>query len=170
MAAVDYFLKIEGIDGESQDHKHKGEINVESFSWGESNSTSSSGGGGGAGKAVRQDFHFVAQAGKQSPKLMLACATGQHIKGATLTCRKAGGDIPVEFLKILLFDALVSSYQIGGTQIGGDATPRDQFSINFIKIEMIETSQSATGGPATVFGGFDFRLNQVIPPPSPPGG
>ena len=71
MAHVDYFLKIEGIDGESADAKHKGDIQLESFSWGETNSGShSSGGGGGAGKVSMQDFHFVMTANKASPKLM----------------------------------------------------------------------------------------------------
>src|SRR6266542_976170 len=93
MAAVDFFLKLEGVDGESADSKHKGEIDVESWSWGESQSgTHGAGGGGGAGKVSMQDFHFVMKVNKASPKLMLACATGQHIKEATLTCRKAGKD------------------------------------------------------------------------------
>ena len=35
MAAVDYFLKFDGIKGESADVKHKDEIDVESWSWGE---------------------------------------------------------------------------------------------------------------------------------------
>src|SRR5436309_614292 len=60
MAAVDYFLKIDGIEGESQDSKHKNEIDLESFSWGETQSgTHGAGGGGGAGKVSMQDFHFV---------------------------------------------------------------------------------------------------------------
>ena len=73
MAAVDYFLKIDGIEGESQDHKHKNEIDVESWSWGETNSgTHAGGGGGGAGKVQMQDFHFVMKVNKATPKLMLA--------------------------------------------------------------------------------------------------
>ena len=60
MAQVDYFLKIEGVEAESTDEKHKGEIELESFSWGQSNSgTAGKGGGSGAGKVVAQDLHFV---------------------------------------------------------------------------------------------------------------
>src|SRR5712691_1971915 len=100
MAAVDYFLKIDGIEGESQDSKHKGEIDLESFSWGETQSgTHAAGGGGGAGKVSMQDFHFVMRVNKASPKLLQACAGGQHIPKAILTCRKAGKD-QQEFLKI----------------------------------------------------------------------
>src|SRR5262249_20296840 len=100
MAAVDYFLKIDGIDGESQDHKHKGEIDLLSWSWGEHQSgTHGAGGGGGAGKVSMGDFHFVMHINKASPKLMLACADGEHIRKAVLTCRKAGTE-QQEFLKI----------------------------------------------------------------------
>ena len=91
MALVDYFLKIEGIPGESQDAKHKDEIQVLSFSFGESQSgTMAFGGGGGAGKVQMQDFHFMMNVNKASPKLFLACACGEHIPSAILTARKAG--------------------------------------------------------------------------------
>src|SRR3954467_12518700 len=91
MALVDYFLKIEGVEGEATDSKNKNEIQLESWSWGESNSGSQhSGGGGGSGKEAAQDFHFVMKLNKASPKLFLACATGKHLTKAVLTCRKAG--------------------------------------------------------------------------------
>ncbi len=118
--AVDYFLKIDGIEGESQDHKHKNEIDVESWSWGQTNAgDAASRGGMGAGKVSMQDFHFVMRMNKATPKLMEACATGQHIKQAVLTCRKAGKD-QQEFLKVTMSDYIVSSYQTGGS--GGKAS------------------------------------------------
>src|SRR6059058_3336371 len=100
MAAVDYFLKIEGIEGESHDSKHKGEIDLQSWSWSEHQTGAhAGGGGGGAGKVHMDDFHFTMHLNKASPKLFLACATGEHIKKATLVCRKAGKE-QVEFLKV----------------------------------------------------------------------
>src|SRR2546421_7469227 len=91
MALVDYFLKIEGIQGESPDAKHKDEIQVLSFSFGASqHGTMAFGGGGGAGKVQMQDFHYMMNVNKASPKLFLACATGDHIASAALVCRKAG--------------------------------------------------------------------------------
>src|SRR5687767_198417 len=108
MAAVDYYLKIDGVPGESSDAKHKAEIDVESWSWGATQSGKASfGGGGGAGKVQMQDFHFVMRVNKASPKLMLACATGEHIKQAVLTCRKAGGE-QQEYMKVTMSDILVS--------------------------------------------------------------
>ena len=162
MAVVDYFLKLEGIDGESADHKHKGEIDLESWSWGAAQSgTHSSGGGGGAGKVSMQDFHFVMKHNKASPKLMLACATGEHIKKATLTCRKAGKE-QQEFLKVVLSDLLVSSYQTGGSG-HSDIIPTDQISLNFAKIETEYKEQKADGTlGGGVKAGWNVKENKVV--------
>jgi type VI secretion system secreted protein Hcp len=160
VAQADYFLKIEGIDGESVDEKHKGEIEILSFSWGVSQtSTQGAGSGGGSGKASFQDFHFVTHVGKASPKLFLACAQGEHFKKATLTVRKAG-DRPLEYLKLNLEDVLISSYQTGGSD-GGDDVPVDQMSLNFSKITYSVTSQSPDGSTAgAVTAGWDLALNK----------
>src|SRR6185295_20106647 len=127
MAHVDYFLKIEGVDGESTDDKHKGEIELESWSFGGTNAGSfNSGGGGGTGKVALQDFNFVKKTDKASAKLFTACCTGEHLKKVTLTCRKAGKD-QQEFLIVEMTSAIVSSYQTGGTA-SSDIIPMDQVS------------------------------------------
>jgi type VI secretion system secreted protein Hcp len=162
MAAVDYFLKLDGIKGESTDSKHKGEIDIESFSWGATQSgTHSAGGGGGAGKVQMQDFHFVMKVNTASPKLMEACATGEHIKSATLICRKAGKD-QQEFLKWTFSDLLISSYQTGGSS-GHDVIPQDSISLNYSKVEMEYKAQKADGtldGP--VKAGYDLKQNKKV--------
>jgi type VI secretion system secreted protein Hcp len=143
MAIVDYFLKLDGIQGESQDKAHKNEIEIESFSWGATQSgTASHGGGLGAGKVQMQDFHFVMRVNKSSPKLMLACATGEHIKTAILICRKAGKE-QQEYLKVTFTDMLVSNYQTGGS--AGDVVPMDQISLNFSKVEIEYKEQKPDG-------------------------
>ncbi|MBI1896785.1 MAG: type VI secretion system tube protein Hcp [Acidobacteria bacterium] len=162
MAQVDYFLKVEGIEGESTDDKHKNEIDVESWSWGETNSgTHAAGGGGGAGKVSMQDFHFVMRINKASPKLFLACANGEHIKKAILTCRKAGRE-QQEYLKVTFTDLLVSSYQTGGSS-HSDVLPTDQISLNFAKIETEYKPQKADGTlDAAVKAGYDLKLNKKV--------
>jgi type VI secretion system secreted protein Hcp len=131
--AVDMFLKLDGVSGESTDAKHKGEIEVLSWSFGASqSSTSDPRGGGGTGKVAMQDFHFVHVFSKATPTLMLACASGKHIPSGLLTVRKAG-DKPVEYLKIKLSDCLVTSFQTGGS--GGNA-PTEQFSLNFASLQV----------------------------------
>jgi type VI secretion system secreted protein Hcp len=160
MAAVDYFLKIDGIDGESADSKHKGEIDVESWSWGESQAGAAAhGGGGGAGKVSMQDFHFVMKVNKASPRLLLACASGEHIKQAVLTCRKAGKD-QQDFLQVRFTDLLVSSYQTAG-DVSADAAGTDRVSLNFAKIEMEYWPPSAGGKLGdSVKVGWDLQANQ----------
>jgi type VI secretion system secreted protein Hcp len=161
MAIADYFLKLEGIDGESQDSKHKNEIEIHSWSWGAANKgTAAAGGGMGQGKVAMQDINFLKNIDKASAKLMLACASGQHIKSAILVGRKAGKE-QQEYLKITLSDVLVSSIQHGhGTQQSysfsgtGDQSPvpsgaappaTESFSLNFTKIEFEYKEQKADG-------------------------
>jgi len=159
MANVDYFLKIEGIEGESGDSKHKNEIDIMSWSWGESNSGSHAyGGGGGAGKVSMNDFSFTMNVNKSSPKLLLACASGQHIKSAMLVCRKAGKE-QQEYLKIKFSDLLISSYQTGGS--AGDVVPVDSISLNFTKIEYEYYPQKPDGGlDAKVPVHWDLKQNK----------
>ena len=144
MAQVDYFLKFDGIKGESADAKHKDEIDVESWSWGETQTLAHGGAGGaGAGKVQMQDFHFVMSLNRASIDLMKACATGQHIKEATLSARKAGKG-QQEFLVIKMNDVLISSYQTGGSEGAGEV-PTDQVSFNFAKIDVMYKPQKADG-------------------------
>ena len=160
MAAVDYFLKIDGINGESQDAKAKDHIQLESWSWGETNAgTGGYGGGGGAGKVSMQDFHFVMKMNQASPKLMITCANGEHIAKAVLTCRKAG-KTPQTFLEVIFTDILVSSYQTGGSS-HGDVVPTDQISLNFAKIEFDYKKQDAKGNTTSAGKvGWDLKASK----------
>jgi type VI secretion system secreted protein Hcp len=107
--ALDTFARIGDIKGESLDSKHSGEIDVLSWSWGVMQTGNlAHGGGGGAGKASFQDFTFTHHIDKASPLLMKSCATGTHIKDATITVRKAGTG-QQEYLVIELTDVLVTS-------------------------------------------------------------
>ena len=159
-AGVDFFLKIDGIQGESRDAKHKGEIDLESFSWGEAASTGAqAGGGGGAGKVHMEDLHVVMKLNKASPLLFLACATGQHLKQAILTARKAG-KAQLEFLVFKFTDLLVSSYH---TSAGNDVEPTDQVAFNFSRIEMEYRPQSPDGSLAQpVKAGWDVKANKKV--------
>ena len=145
--AVDIFLKLDGIDGESQDEKHKGEIEISSYSFGASTPSSASGGdGGGSGKVRFEDFQFTQVTNKASPLLLQNCASGQHIKEGLLTVRKAGGGGSIsggEFLKITLDDIIVTSFQEGASL--GEDLPAEQVSLNFQKITYSYQQQSAGG-------------------------
>ena len=162
--AVDMFLKLDGIKGESQVKGHEDEIDVESFSWGLSQSGTLAGGGGaGAGKAQFQDFHFTKRMDKSSPVLFLGCATGEHIKSGILTARRGSAEHKDEqqFLKITLSDCLISSYQTGGSS-GGDL-PTDSFSLNYAKIEFSYTTQDPDGSAGeTTTRGWDLKANKRV--------
>jgi type VI secretion system secreted protein Hcp len=159
--ASDYLLEIDGIKGESSDKKHPGTIEIESFSWGEHQTGSfAAGGGGGAGKVSFQDMSCTTHVNKASPLLAKACATGQHIKKAVLTVRKAGGD-QHDYYQITLSDVLVSSYQSGG-HAGGDSIPTDQFALNYAKVEFSYSPQKADGSLDTaVKMSYNLKTNSV---------
>jgi type VI secretion system secreted protein Hcp len=147
---VDYFLKIDGIAGESQDSRHKGEIEVESFSWGETT---------GSGRVNIQDFHIVKRIDKASPLLMLAAASGQHLKSAVLTAQRPGQQ-PQELLTFKLADLTVSSYQIGSAE---QPLPVDQVSFSFGRIEITYLPQRPDGTlDAPVTAGWDVKANRKI--------
>ena len=160
--AVDHFLKIDGIEGESEDAEHKGWIDILSWNWGEMQTgTMSQGGGGGAGKVSMRDFHFTMRVCKASPKLLLACAAGQHIKNATLVGRKAG-TTQQEFLKIKFTDLLVSSFQTGGTG-SVDPVPIDQISLNYAKIEYEYKAQKPDGTlDGAISAGWNLKENKKV--------
>jgi type VI secretion system secreted protein Hcp len=161
MAAVDFFLKFDGIKGESTDAKHKDEIDVESWSWGETHAAAGPGGGGGAGKVAMQDFHFTMRQNTASVGLMRACATGEHIKGATLTGRKAGKD-QQEYLTFKFHDVLVSSFQTGGTEDSA-LVPTDQVSFNFAKLEVEYKPEKADGSLGSVVEfRYDLKTNKTF--------
>src|SRR5262245_6648499 len=139
--AVDVFLKLGDIKGESKDAKHAGEIDVLSWSWGLSQSgTAGSGGGVGAGKVSFNDLNFTHTIDKGSPLLMKACATGQHVKDGTLVSRKAGKG-QQEFLIIKMSDILVTSVQASGA----GEQPMESVSMQFAKIDLEYKPQKAGG-------------------------
>jgi len=158
--AQDIFLKIDGVDGESKDDKHPNELELLSFSWGQSNAGSAAAGQGmGTEKVSMSDFSFVIYTMKGSPKLAEKCATGEHIKDATLTVRKAGGT-PVDFLVYKFTDLLISSYNVSGSS----GLPTESISCNFAKVEGDYGVQDTTTGELTdhIKWGYDLKLNKKV--------
>ncbi len=147
-AAVDMFLKIDDIKGESTDAAHEGEIEILSYQWGETNKAKRHAGGGGAGKVSIQDMTFTMAYEKSSPKLMQATNSGKSFEEVILTVRKAGGDTaPREpFLTITMTDIVISSYQTGGSA-ADDTVPIDTIALNFAKIEFKYQQQTDSGDP-----------------------
>ena len=151
---MDYFLKIDGIQGESQDAKHKGEIELVEFAWGvDVASAGGEGGGGGAGRARFEPFHFTMRTNRASPQLFLATVSGKHLKEATLSVRRAGKQA-LEYLKIKFSEVFVTSFH----EEAGQEPPTELIAFNFGRIEIDYGAQR--GG--TEHAGWDVKKNVKI--------
>jgi type VI secretion system secreted protein Hcp len=154
--AVDMFLKIDGIEGESGDAKHKGEIEIESFSWGASD-PGTVGGGGSTGRVTMEDFTFTTPVTRASPKLFLACVERRRIKTALLTVRRSGSQ-QHDFLKVTMSDVQVSAWK----QAADAELPMDQVSMNFGKVQIAYTGQRPDGSVGdTVSAGWDSKNTKI---------
>ena len=142
--AVDMFFKMDPVKGESKDGKHKEAVDVLAFSWGMSQSGSSHiGTGSGAGKVSVQDLSLTKYIDKASPDLMLACCSGKHFSKAQIIVRKAGEN-PLEYLVIDMNDVMVTGVSTGGS--GGEDRLTENVTINFAKVKVTYTEQTAQGG------------------------
>ena len=151
MAAFDYFLKLDGIPGESVDAKHKGEIDVLSWSWG-MQGRPSLGGGAASGKATINDLKIVKRLDSASTALMLALRTNEPIQKAVLTQRKAGKG-QLEYLKITIEQGRVTSLSVDAGETAGGPQVVEKVSFTFNKIEVEYVPQGKDGLPQ---GGMTF--------------
>jgi len=159
--AVDAFMKIDDLVGDSKDSKHEKEIEVLSWSWGMSQLGSThSGTGGGSGKVSVQDLSFVKRIDNTSPNLIAMCCSGQHFKKGQLTVRKAGGPDAVEYLIIKLEDMIISNYSTGGSGEGGEVI-HENVTLNFGKFMVQYTPQDKVGKALPcVSAGFNIATNK----------
>lgn len=161
MASADYYLKIEGIEGESDAVGFEKQMQIESWSNGASNAGSSVQGSGlGTGKVSLSDFHFVIQNGKATPQLFLAVCKGNHIKNAELVCRKTGGNgEPYTYYKMTFEDLVISSFQEGGSN-GSSMLPMCQVSFNYTKITQ-EYNQQKPDGTVSLTNTVTYDVKKV---------
>jgi type VI secretion system secreted protein Hcp len=151
------FLSVKGavhgqINGEAHDDKHKGEIEVLSWSWGMQGKPSL-GGGAASGKATIRELRIVKKVDKASTALMSALRTNEAIKEAVLTLRKTG-KTPLEYLKITIGQGRIVSLEIEAGDSSGSATLLERVSFSFNKIEVAYTPQ---GGDGQAQGGTVFQ-------------
>jgi type VI secretion system secreted protein Hcp len=158
--ALNLFIKIGDILGESTDKNHKDEISVLSWSWGVAQEGLAFVGGSGAGKPTFSNLTFTHRVDRASPNLFKACATGKHLKDAKLTVRKAG-TAPQEFLIISMSEVVVT--QVTPASTTADASLIESVSLQFGKVDMEYKPQRADGtlDPGVHFT-YDIQANQVI--------
>jgi type VI secretion system secreted protein Hcp len=155
----DFFLKLSGIEGESQDAKHSGEIQVLGFEMGLANRGRR--GDYKVGKVTFDDAKFRAYIDQSCPKLQLACATGDHLATAVLTVRKQG-KIQQEYLKITLSDCVVTSCKVV-THDPNDLLPMMEFSLSFSKKQIEYREQKQDGGlGGAITASVDIKKNTAV--------
>lgn len=159
--AVDMFLMIDKIKGESVDDKHKTEVDVLAWSWGASQAgTTHMGAGGGAGKVNVQDVSITKYIDRSSPVLLNHVCTGAHIAKCVLTVRKAGGKA-LEYYKLTMEDVIVTSLSTGGS--GGEDRLTENISLNFAKYSLEYVPQKKDGsGEAAVKSAYQIAENKVL--------
>jgi type VI secretion system secreted protein Hcp len=155
--ALDTFAKLGDIKGESLDDKHKDQIEVLSWSWGVTNPGHATGSGGAAGKPSFQDLSFIHTIDKASPLLLRECATGQHLKEATITCRRAAGQ--QDFLVIKMNDVIITSVMESDSGGGGQM---ESVTLAFAKVDVEYRPQKPDGSlGAGVHFKYDIKANKV---------
>jgi type VI secretion system secreted protein Hcp len=159
--AVDMFLKLGAIKGESKDTKHKDWIDVLAWSWGASQSgTAHMGGGAGAGKVSVQDLNFTHYVDAASADLLKAICTGKHVDEGTLVVRKAGGDDALEYIKIKMNTVFVTGLHTGGS--GGEDRLTENCTLNFEKFKYEYKQQTERGGAGSTHDvQYDIAANKV---------
>lgn len=159
--AVDMFIKFDGVDGEATEDKHQKWIPVESFNWGASHHVDMVGAAHSSGKATIEAFSFTKQVDSASPKLGLACCTGEHIKLAELHFSQSTGDRLV-WMSYKFSDVMISGYNIGASHDSSDR-PQESVSVSFSKWEVKYQPTDAKGKlGGAIPAGYDLKLNKKV--------
>jgi type VI secretion system secreted protein Hcp len=158
--AVDMFLKLETVNGESIDDSHKGEIDLLTWTFGATQTgTAQTGGGAGAGRAQVKDLSLTKRVDRSSPVLFSLCCKGEHVTKAQITVRKAGGS-PLEYLKVHLEKVLISGYATLGNEDNDQIV--ETLTLNFAKAKLEYTPQKDDGsGAPSIIKGWDIGANKA---------
>lgn len=157
--ALDIFLKIENLTGESADKAHRKEIDVINWSWGMANAGSAHvGGGAGTGKGEVKNLDVTKCVDSSSPKLMLACCSGTHFPSALLTVRKVGGSKPLEYYKVKMEEVMIT--YLSPNAVKSRFSQTETITLNFAKVTVDYTPQKADGSAETTKTfGWDVAAN-----------
>lgn len=147
--AFDSYLKIATIEGEATAKGYEKCIELLSYSHGlsqHSGGSMSAAGGLSGGRVEHGAFTVTHLLDKASPKLALACSTGEHLKDITIdVCRATGEGKGTRYMQYVMSDVIVSSVRIAGTSKGADALPLEEVSFNYGKIEWTYTEYDQAG-------------------------
>ena len=146
LSTIKAFIKIDGIDGQSTDDKHKGQIDVVDFTYGGAQPTVRASHGGarsGAGVAV-DHFAFTHFIDKATPNLFKALCTGKPVAKVVFElCRSTGDSTP--YLTITMEDAVVSAVR-NGELVDGSVVPAETVELDYGKITITYTETDPKTG------------------------
>lgn len=145
---ADAYVKLQGIDGESTDAKHKNWIEVLNFNLSASNPVTVGSGVGGlsAGRVQIPGFSFTKRVDKATPAIFNKCCSGDPIPKVEVEICKHSGDKHC-YLKYIFTNAMISSTSPSG--FGGEEIATEGVSIAFGKIEIEYTPTGHDGKPGT---------------------
>ena len=161
---ADSFLNIDGIQGESQDDKHKDWIEILSFSHAitqPASATKGSAGGATTSRSEHADYSVTKYIDKASPKLHEACSTGKHFSKVKIEmCRAGGTQLP--YLVVNMEEVIISSVSAAGAA-GSNEFPTESVSFNYAKIDWTYTQQKRKDGSGggNVTGKYDVAAGKA---------
>ena len=160
--AIDVYLQIDGIKGESQDSAHQGWIEITSAQWGvmqPKSATASTGGGHTAERCEHRTLALSKLADLSSPLLMQTCSMGKTIPKAKLEFMRADGDgHRVRYYEVELENVMIANVE---QMIHDGSILHDEFGLRFSKVKWKYTQQKVSGGASgNTSGGWDLACNR----------
>ena len=119
--ASDFFLKLEGIDGQSGDKAHTNWIEVTALDHGSMQNVSIQRGADVAGRGQFLPFKFTHAVDKATPKLQQFCMNGQKIAKAEFACCRAIAGAQVPVYEIKMENVKVAKAEVKTAEIEGAA-------------------------------------------------
>ena len=161
--AIDVYLQIDGIKGESQDDRHKDWNECTSVNWGVSqprSATASTGGGHTAERCEHKEVEFTKLADLASPILLQTCSAGKTIPKAKLEFMRADGQGErIKYFEIELENVLIGSIK---PTVEEGSIIQEKVGLKFSKIKWKYTQQKVTGGAGgNTSGGWDLATNKI---------
>lgn len=161
--AIDVYLQIEGIKGESTDVSHSGWIECTSAQWGVTqpkSATASTAGGHTAERCDLRSISITKLADLASPILMQNCASGRTLPNARIEFMRADGQGErIKYYEVELENVLIGAVNQSIHQ--GDIL-QDSVSLKFSKVRWKYTQQKMAGGAGgNTSGGWDLASNRI---------